>query len=63
MIAKAGKKGVTRNELTRKTQFIRRGLREEYLEDLLESGLVTKRLNDDAHVHSEIFFHYEYVKG
>lgn len=63
LIAKAGKKGVTRNELTRKTQFIRRGLREEYLEDLLESGLVTKRLNDDAHVHSEIFFHYEYVKG
>lgn len=56
LITKAGKKGLTRNELTRKTQFIRRTLREEYLTDLLEANQIVKRVNDDAHAHSEIYF-------
>ena len=34
----AGKAGLTRCELTRKTQFLRRTVRDEYLEDLIESG-------------------------
>ena len=40
VIGNGGSKGVTRNELTRKTQFIRRTMREEYLDDLIDSGEV-----------------------
>ena len=36
--AAAGSGGITRNELTRKTQFIRKSFRGEYLADLIESG-------------------------
>ena len=38
VVATAGSGGITRNELTRKTQFIRKTFRDEYLEDLVESG-------------------------
>ena len=38
IVATAGSGGITRNELTRKTQFIRKTFRDEYLEDLVESG-------------------------
>lgn len=55
LITKAGKKGVTRNELTRKTQFIRRALREEYIEDLIEANQIVKRGLDSGHV-GEVYF-------
>ena len=38
IVADAGSGGITRNELTRKTQFIRKSFRDEYLADLTESG-------------------------
>lgn len=38
VVSAAGSGGITRNELTRKTQFIRKTFRDEYLEDLVESG-------------------------
>ena len=38
IVADAGSGGITRNELTRKTQFLRKSFRDEYLEDLVESG-------------------------
>ena len=38
IVADAGSGGITRNELTRKTQFIRKSFRGEYLADLIESG-------------------------
>lgn len=38
IIALAGEKGILKGELTRKTQFIRRAFRDEYLADLIESG-------------------------
>ena len=38
IVADAGSGGISRNELTRKTQFIRKTFRDEYLEDLVESG-------------------------
>ena len=38
IVADAGSGGITRNELTRKTQFIRKSFRDEYLADLIESG-------------------------
>lgn len=41
IISLAGEKGILKGELTRKTQFIRRGFRDEYLADLVESGEIT----------------------
>ena len=38
IVAQFGPKGILKGELTRKTQFIRRGFRDEYLADLVESG-------------------------
>jgi hypothetical protein len=38
IVADAGSWGISRNELTRKTQFIRKSFRDEYLADLIESG-------------------------
>ena len=38
IVAQVGPKGILKGELTRKTQFIRRGFRDEYLADLVESG-------------------------
>ena len=38
VVAAAGSGGITRNELTRKTKFIRKTFRDEYLADLIESG-------------------------
>ena len=38
VVASAGSGGITRNDLTRKTQFIRKTFRDEYLADLVESG-------------------------
>ena len=38
IVAQVGPKGILKGELTRKTQFIRRGFRDEYLADLVEAG-------------------------
>ena len=38
IVADAGSGGISRNELTRKTQFIRKSFRDECLADLIESG-------------------------
>ena len=54
VIASGGPKGVTRNELTRKTQFIRRSMRDEYLEDLVDAGEIVMRENK-GHV-GQIYF-------
>ena len=45
IVADAGSGGISRNELTRKTQFIRKSFRDEYLEDLVESGELTVTTN------------------
>ena len=54
VIASGGPKGVTRNELTRKTQFIRRSMRDEYLEDLVDAGEIVMR-EKKGHV-GQIYF-------
>ena len=45
VVAAAGSGGIPRNELTRKTQFIRKTFRDEYLDDLVESGELTVSTN------------------
>lgn len=42
-IATAGAKGALKSDLTRRTQYIRRALRDEYLEDLLEGNEIVTR--------------------
>lgn len=42
IISLAGEKGILKGELTRKTQFIRRTFRDEYLADLVESGEIVE---------------------
>lgn len=56
LLSAAAYKGLSRNELTRKTQFIRRSMREEYLEDLLESKQVVMREEMSGHNRLEVFF-------
>ena len=51
VVASGGPKGVTRNELTRKTQFIRRSMRDEYLEDLVDAGEIVIREFSDGRGH------------
>jgi len=53
VIATAGAAGVTRNELTRKTQFIRRNMREEYLADLIDADEVVIQTFADGRSHGE----------
>ena len=44
--------GITKSDLTRKTQFIRKSFRDEYLEDLVESGeLVVKSYSNGGEVY------------
>ena len=43
IVAAAGSEGILKQDLTRKTQFIRKSLRDEYLEDLVESGELVMR--------------------
>ena len=54
VVASGGPKGVTRNELTRKTQFIRRSMRDEYLEDLVDAGEIVIREFSDGRSHGEM---------
>jgi len=42
IIALAGSHGVLKGELTRKTQFVRRSFRDEYLADLIESDEIAE---------------------
>ena len=53
IVAAAGAKGVTRNELTRKTQFIRRTMRDEYLQDLIDAEEVVVKEFSDGRKHGE----------
>ena len=49
VIGAAQYQGVSRSELTRKTQFLRRAIREEYMEDLIDSGeVVIAKQSPDA---------------
>ena len=48
----AGHGGISKQDLTRKTQFIRKSFRDEYLEDLVESGeLVMKSYSNGGEVY------------
>ena len=49
IVAAAGVRGVTRNEITRKTQFLRRSMREEYLEDLLDAEEICVKMGNAGH--------------
>jgi len=62
IIAKAGANGMTRNELTRKTQWVRRNMREEYINDLIDAKEITKPIPfTDGHGHGERFFITEFA--
>lgn len=61
IIATAAYKGMTKSELTRKTQFIRRSMREEYLEDLLDSGEVVVRQFSEGRSHGEMLYLSEFA--
>ncbi len=50
IVAEAGSGGISRNDLTRKTQFIRKTFRDEYLDDLLASGEVIMGTNSKGAV-------------
>ena len=45
VVASAGRGGITKKELTRRTQFIRKSFRDEYLDDLVEGGELTTSLS------------------
>ena len=61
VIATAGAAGVTRNELTRRTQFIRRNMREEYLADLIDGGEVVVQSYSEGRSHGEKLVLAEYA--
>ena len=48
VVASAGSGGISRNDLTRKTQFIRKSFRDEYLDDLVEGGELTTSLSESG---------------
>ena len=41
VVVQAGREGIAKQDLTRKTQFLRKQFRDEYLEDLVEGGELT----------------------
>ncbi len=45
VVASAGSEGISKRDLTRKTQFIRKMFRDEYLDDLVESGELIMQLS------------------
>lgn len=49
LISAAKYKGITRNELTRKTQFLGRKNREAYLADLIDAGTIVMKPTDGGH--------------
>jgi hypothetical protein len=48
IVASAGRGGITKKELTRRTQFIRKSFRDEYLDDLVEGGELTTSLSESG---------------
>ena len=56
IVSNAGYEGITRNDLTRKTQFIRRSMRDEYIEDLLDSGEIVMREVVSGRNHMQVYF-------
>lgn len=56
LIAQTGEAGLSRNELTRKTQFIRRAMREEYIADLLDAGEIVSQEYSTSHSRGEKLF-------
>ena len=48
VVAAAGRSGILKQELTRKTQFIRKSFRDEYLDDLVEGGELTTSLSESG---------------
>lgn len=61
IITAAGYAGMTKSDLTRKTQFIRRSLREEYLADLLDSNEIVLREFADGRSHGEMLYLREFA--
>ena len=45
VVAAAGREGIAKQDLTRKTQFIRKTFRDEYLADLVEGGELAMATN------------------
>ena len=41
VVVQAGREGIAKQDLTRKTQFLRKQFRDEYLADLVEGGELT----------------------
>ena len=54
IIRRAGPGGLTKTELTRKTQFLDRRTRDEQLVTLAEAGLLTTRLRPSATRHTVV---------
>ena len=50
VVAAAGREGIAKQDLTRKTQFIRKTFRDEYLADLVESGELAMATNANGGV-------------
>ena len=48
IVAASGSGGITKKELTRRTQFIRKSFRDEYLDDLVEGGELTTNLSESG---------------
>ena len=53
IVSAAGTEGILKQDLTRKTQFIRKSFRDEYLEDLVESGELVKKSYSNG---GEVYF-------
>ena len=53
IVAAAGTEGILKQDLTRKTQFIRKSFRDEYLEDLVESGELAVKFGANG---GEVYF-------
>ena len=47
-IVAESKGGITKSDLTRRTQFIRKSFRDEYLDDLVEGGELTTSLSESG---------------
>ena len=48
IVSAAGTEGILKQDLTRKTQFIRKSFRDEYLDDLVDGGELTTSLSESG---------------
>ena len=53
IVAASGSGGITKSDLTRKTQFIRKSFRDEYVADLVESGELVVKFGSNG---GEVYF-------